>query len=69
MVRPEPDRLLDAYAIRYLLGVPTSTLRTWAARGRLDRRGQDPAGRTLYRYGDVCDLLERAAAAARKQGA
>jgi DNA-binding transcriptional MerR regulator len=45
---------IDAYvAARLLLGLRPFTVRKWAQRGQLERRGIDDEGRTLYRFADV----------------
>jgi hypothetical protein len=37
--------------------VPTSTIRSWVHRKRLEKRGETLDGRPLYRVGDVLDLI------------
>jgi DNA-binding transcriptional MerR regulator len=45
---------IDAYvAARHLSGLRPVTVRKWAQRGRLERRGTDAEGRTLYRFVDI----------------
>jgi hypothetical protein len=45
---------IDAYvAARLLSGLRPVTVRKWAQRGQLVRRGADAAGRTLYRFADL----------------
>ena len=45
---------IDAYAAARLLpGLRPVTVRKWAQRGQLERRGIDAEGRTLYRFADV----------------
>ena len=45
---------IDAYvAARLLPGLRPVTVRKWAHRGQLERRGVDAAGRTLYRFADI----------------
>ena len=45
---------IDAYvAARLLPGLRPVTVRKWAQRGQLARRGADAAGRTLYRFADI----------------
>jgi hypothetical protein len=45
---------IDAYvAARYLPGLRPFTVRKWAQRGQLERRGIDAVGRTLYRFADL----------------
>ena len=48
---------LDAYAIHVATGVPTSTIRTWAMRGKLTACGADSQGRTLYDLDAVVDVI------------
>lgn len=54
----DPDVIVTAeqLAARHP-GLTAATVRQWATRGRLTRRGRDENGRTLYRAGDVTDLL------------
>lgn len=40
--------LVDALALALLLDVKPATIRQWARRGKLQRHGKDPQGRTLY---------------------
>lgn len=40
--------LADSQAIAALLNVQPATIRSWAHRGRIKRRGKDQQGRTLY---------------------
>jgi hypothetical protein len=45
---------IDAYvAARLLPGLRPVTVRKWAQRGQLERRGTDADGRTLYRFADL----------------
>ena len=45
---------IDAYvAARLLPGLRPVTVRKWAQRGQLERRGADASGRTLYRFADI----------------
>jgi hypothetical protein len=52
---------IDVYvAARHLPGLRPVTVRKWAQRGQLERRGTDADGRTLYRFADLERLwLER----------
>jgi DNA-directed RNA polymerase specialized sigma24 family protein len=50
------DPLADALALAALLHVSPATVRSWAHRGRLDRRGRDPRGRTLYSIAEASAL-------------
>jgi hypothetical protein len=48
---------IDAYvAARLLPGLRPVTVRKWAQRGQLERRGTDADGRTLYRFADLEQL-------------
>jgi DNA-binding transcriptional MerR regulator len=48
---------IDAYvAARRLPGLRPVTVRKWAQRGQLERRGTDVDGRTLYRFADLEQL-------------
>jgi len=42
------DTLADTEAIASFLHVRPATVRSWAHRGQLERRGRDRRGRTLY---------------------
>lgn len=54
MIPGENSATIDAYeAARHLPGLRPVTVRKWAQRGRLERCGTDPDGRTLYRFADV----------------
>lgn len=52
-------RLADGSAISAAYGVPLSTLRTWADRGKLAKHGRDGRGRTLYDVAEVELLVGR----------
>jgi hypothetical protein len=55
----ESEALTDIAALRVRFpSVPAGTFGQWASKGRLERRGKDHRGRTLYRVGDVVDLLQ-----------
>lgn len=55
----EANPLRTANQIAATLGLSPSTLRTWANRGHIDRRGRDQRGRVLY---DVEEVRRHAAA-------
>lgn len=42
------EPLADTVAIASFVRVKPATVRSWARRGKLDRRGHDAKGRTLY---------------------
>jgi hypothetical protein len=48
------DPLVDAYAAARQLRVKPSTIRSWATRGDITRRGRDARGRTLYSWAELC---------------
>lgn len=52
----EYDPLADAPALAVMLGVSPVTVRSWAHRGRLARRGRDKRGRTLYSIAEATAL-------------
>lgn len=58
------DPLLDTVALAAWLGVKPSTVRSWAKRGKLQRRGRDRRGRALYSAMQASELAERNAAKA-----
>ncbi len=58
-------RLVDTYALAAFLGIPPATLRSWAHRGKITRRGTSPQGWALYDAAEVAGV----AAARRKQSA
>ncbi|ALY08908.1 MerR-like helix-turn-helix DNA binding domain protein [Arthrobacter phage Galaxy] len=49
----EPVVLVDTVAAATAAGVPSSTLRGWAHRGLLERKGTDGRGRAVYSLADV----------------
>lgn len=49
-------RLVDTLAAAHAARVKPALIRTWAARGKLERKGTDQAGRTLYALDDVYRL-------------
>ena len=56
------DRLAHPTAAAALLArleikAPESTIRRWAAQGRILAHGTDPRGRNLYRIGDILDTI------------
>jgi DNA-binding transcriptional MerR regulator len=54
MIPGDAPRAIDAYvAARLLPGLRPVTVRKWAQRGQLERRGADAEGRTLYRLADL----------------
>lgn len=55
--------LVDAVALALLLNVQPATIRQWARRGKLTRRGQDKQGRTLYAIAEARSLSAKQAAA------
>lgn len=50
------DPLADALALAALLHVSPATVRSWAHRGRISRRGRDHRGRTLYSVAEATAL-------------
>lgn len=50
------DPLADALALSALLHVSPATVRSWAHRGRISRRGRDARGRTLYSIAEATAL-------------
>lgn len=55
------DPLLDTAALAAWLGVKPATVRSWARRKKLQRRGRDHRGRTLYSVKQASELAERRA--------
>ena len=53
--------LADAQAIAIATGRKPSTIRSWANRGLLERRGTDARGRTLYDLAEATQLASRLA--------
>lgn len=51
--------LVTAQDAAVRLGIPVGTIGAWASRGKVQRRGKDARGRTLY---DLTDLERMAAA-------
>ena len=51
--------LADTHAIAILTSRTPSTIRTWAHRGRLTRRGTDWRGRALYSLDDAEAILDQ----------
>jgi hypothetical protein len=51
--------LADAQAIALATGRAPSTIRAWASKGWLARRGTDPRGRVLYDITEARKLAER----------
>lgn len=51
------DPLADALALAALLHVKPATVRSWAHRGRISRRGRDRHGRTLYSIAEASALV------------
>lgn len=47
------DVLVPGWFACRRLGIKKQTLRYWVTSGKLSPRRHDPAGRPLYRYGDV----------------
>lgn len=54
--------LVDAQALALLLDVKAATIRQWARRGKLQRRGKDKQGRTLYAIAEARQLAGQHAA-------
>lgn len=54
--------LVDAQALALLLDVKAATIRQWARRGKLQRRGKDKQGRTLYDIAEARQLAGQHAA-------
>ena len=54
-----PPILVDSRAASLATHVPAATIRTWAARGHLARRGTDARGRTLYDLDEVHECAAR----------
>ncbi|HEX7352500.1 hypothetical protein [Brachybacterium sp.] len=52
-------RLVDTLAAAHAARVKPALIRTWAARGKLARQGEDQQGRTLYALDDVYRLAAR----------
>ena len=52
------SRLVDAYALATALDVQPATIRQWAARGHITRRGTSPQGLALY---NVVEVVQHAA--------
>jgi hypothetical protein len=59
--------LVDAQAASARLDVPVGTIGRWASSGRLERRGKDARGRTLYRLEDIERLRDTSADGVRPQ--
>ncbi|QOP64961.1 MerR-like helix-turn-helix DNA binding domain protein [Arthrobacter phage Brynnie] len=53
---------MDSVAAAAAAGVKPATLRGWAHRGLLERKGTDSKGRALYDLGAVYGTAERVAA-------
>ncbi len=53
-------KALHAEAIEIRTGIPVGTVRVWATRGKVHRRGRDEHGRVLYDVEEVEDLQRRA---------
>lgn len=54
------EPLADAQAIATFLSVSPATVRSWAHRKRLDGRGRDARGRTLYSVEQAQQVAQRA---------
>lgn len=54
-----PRTLVDSQAAAMAVGVGAATIRKWAQRGHLPRRGKDHKGRTLYWINDVYTAAAR----------
>lgn len=50
------DPLADTKALAAWLKISPATVRSWAHRGRLTRRGRDARGRTLYSLTEAAEL-------------
>lgn len=50
------EPLADTTALAAWLKIPAGTVRSWASRGRLTRRGRDDHGRTLYSLAEAAAL-------------
>lgn len=53
------DPLLDTVALAALLNVRPATVRSWARRRKLTRRGTDDRRRALYSVKQASELVER----------
>ena len=51
--------LADTKAIAYMLGKPEATIRSWAHRGHLRRRGTGPRQTALYDVDEVLKFATR----------
>ncbi len=51
--------LADTQAIAFMLKVAPGTVRSWASRGHLARRGTSPDGRALYDVDEAGELYAR----------
>lgn len=51
-------RLADTLAAASLVQVAPATVRQWASRGLLTRRGTDARGRTLYDLAEVQEVAD-----------
>ena len=51
--------LADTEAIAYMLGKPPATIRSWAHRGHLRRRGTGPRQTALYDVDEVLKFATR----------
>lgn len=54
------DPLADTTALATWLKISPATVRSWANRGRLERRGRDARGRTLYSLREAATLVQPA---------
>ena len=55
------DPVVDTRAAAALLGVSDGTIRSWASRGQLQRRGINERRRTVYSVDDLYAMKPRAA--------
>ncbi|MFJ4168371.1 hypothetical protein ACIPY3_02560 [Paenarthrobacter sp. NPDC089714] len=51
--------LVDTVAAAAAVQRKPGTVRSWAARGDLERRGRDDRGRTVYSLADVYEVAAR----------
>jgi hypothetical protein len=52
------DPLIDTPALAAWLKISPATVRSWAHRGRLTRRGRDRRGRALYSATEAAELIK-----------
>jgi len=56
----EYDPLADGPALAKFFSVSPATVRSWAHRGQLEKRGTDERGRNLYSVAEAQALAEKA---------